>query len=131
MATMSACTIDRDIIRRWVEKRGGRPAAIRARSREDYEAAAPRIDFPEYRSTGVVRRISWEEFFRKFERKRLAFVYQEQTPGGGLSRFFRLVYRDATLARELTPLRANEPIDRFGKRVRGKQHEVSASQRNS
>lgn len=124
MRGTSACTTDRDTIRRWVEKRGGRPAAIRARSREDYEAAAPRIDFPEYRSTGVVRRISWEEFFKKFERKRLAFVYQEQTPTGELSRFFRLVYRDAEMVRGLESLRADQTNDRFGRRPRGKQHSM-------
>ncbi len=123
MPGTSACTTDRDTIKRWVERRRGRPAAIRARSREDYEAAPPRIDFPEYRSTGVVRRISWEEFFRKFEEKGLAFVYQEQTPTGELSRFFRFVYRDAAMARQLVSGRANDSNDRFGKRVRGKQHQ--------
>lgn len=123
MPGASACTTDRDTIKRWVERRRGRPAAIRARSREDYEAAPPRIDFPEYRSTGVMRRISWDEFFRKFERKRLAFIYQEQTPTGELSRFFRFVYRDAAMARELVSGRSDSSNDRFGKRERGKQHQ--------
>ncbi len=118
-----ACTTDRETIRRWVEQRGGRPAAIRARSREDYEAAAPRIDFPEYRSTGIVRRISWDEFFRKFDEKRLAFVYQERTRTGEMSRFFRFVFRDAALAGELASLRTNHANDTFGKRTRGKEHE--------
>ena len=121
MRATSACTTDRDTIRRWVEERGGRPAAIRGRSREDYEAAAPRIDFPEYRSTGVVRRISWDEFFRKFERKGLAFVYQEETPAGEVSRFFRFVYRDAEMARGPASLSGQEPNDRFGRRGRGKE----------
>ncbi len=119
MLGTSACTTDREIIRRWVERRGGRPAAIRARSREDYEAAAPRIDFPEYRSTGMVRRISWDEFFRKFDEKRLAFVYQEQTRTGEMSRFFRFVFRDAALAGELAPLSPKHTNDRFGKRIHG------------
>ena len=123
MPGTSACTTDREIIRRWVEKRGGRPAAVRARSREDYEAASPRIDFPEYRSTGVVRRISWDEFFRKFDEKQLAFVYQEQTRTGAVSRFFRFVYRDAALVGELASARRNHTNDRFGKRMRGKQHQ--------
>src|SRR5262249_22796669 len=121
MPGTSVCTTDRDTIRRWVERRRGRPAAIRARSREDYEAAPPRIDFPEYRSTGVVRRISWDEFFRKFEEKRLAFVYREETSNGEMSRFFRFVYRDAAMVRELPIVLRTQPNDRFGKRVRGKQ----------
>ena len=123
MPGTSICTTDRDTIRRWVEKRRGRPAALRARSREDYEAASPRIDFPEYRSTGIVRRISWDEFFKKFEEKRLAFVYQEETPTGELSRFFRFVYRDAAMVRELPSVRTNQPNDRFGRRARGTQQE--------
>lgn len=121
MSRTSVCTTDRDTIRRWVEKRRGRPAAIRARSRGDYEAAPPRIDFPEYRSTGVLRRISWDEFFRKFEEKQLAFVYQDETPTGEMSRFFRFVYRDAAMVRGLPSVRSNQPNDRFGKRVRGLQ----------
>lgn len=126
MLGMSACTTDREIIRRWVEKRGGRPAVIRSRSREDYEAAAPRIDFPEYRSAGVVRRISWDEFFRKFDEKRLAFVYQEETRTGAMSRFFRFVCRDIALAGERGSLQSNDTNHsngRFGKRIRGKQQE--------
>ncbi len=100
MAGKSACTTDRGIIRRWVEERGGRPAVAKARSRGDYEAAPPRIDFPEYRSAGILQRLSWDHFFKKFEEKRLAFVYQERTRTGEVSRFFRFVSRDLFLPGE-------------------------------
>lgn len=35
--------------------------------------------------------ISWEDFFEKFEAEGLAFVYQEATASGELSRFCKLV----------------------------------------
>ena len=94
MGEKSAYTTDWDTIRRWVEERGGRPAVVKARSRGDYEAAPPRIDFPQYRSTGILQRLPWEHFFQKFEEKRLAFVYQERTRTGQMSRFFKFVSRD-------------------------------------
>jgi hypothetical protein len=94
MAGKSVCTTDWKVIRRWVEERGGRPAVAKTRSRGDYAAAPPRIDFAQYRSAGILQRLSWEDFFRKFEEKRLAFVYQERTPTGEVSRFFRFVSRD-------------------------------------
>ncbi len=74
-------TTDHEVIRRWVEERGGWPAKFR------------RIYFPRYVTRGVLPRVRWEEFFRTFEEQRLAFLYQEQTAAGGLSHFFRLVNR--------------------------------------
>ena len=41
-----------------------------------------------------MQEISWEEFFDKFEEKKLAFLYQEKTSGGDESRFFKFVSRD-------------------------------------
>jgi hypothetical protein len=105
MIGKSRCTLDHETIRRWVEERGGRPAVVKARSRGDYEAASPRIDFPQYRSTGVLQRISWDQFFRKFTEKRLAFVYQERTQKGLMSRYFKLVSRDS--AEKMVP---REPV---------------------
>jgi predicted YcjX-like family ATPase len=108
MIGKSRYTLDPETIRRWVEERGGRPAVVKVRSRSDYDAAAPRIDFPQYRSTGVLQRISWEQFFRKFDEKRLAFVYQERTRSGQLSRYFKFISRDLAgklLPRELAGLR--------------------------
>ena len=94
MMAKSRYTVDPEIIRRWVEERGGRPAVVKVRSRSDYDAAAPRIDFPQYRSTGVLQRISWDQFFQKFDEKQLAFVYQERTRSGQVSRYFKFISRD-------------------------------------
>ena len=37
--------------------------------------------------------IGWDEFFDKFEEAGLAFLYQDQTTGGGTSRFHKFVKR--------------------------------------
>lgn len=42
-----------------------------------------------YGGQGTLERISWEEWFEKFEKKKLAFLYQDT----GQSRFSKLVSR--------------------------------------
>jgi hypothetical protein len=100
MVGKSVCTTNPDTIRRWVEDRGGRPAVVKMRSTGGPDSP-PRIEFPQYQRRGArnVQRVSWEEFFRRFEQRRLAFVYQEQTVGGATSRFFKFVSRDAPYLR--------------------------------
>lgn len=69
-------TRDHEEIRRWVEERGGRPAAVRARGDD---TGILRIDFPDD-PEGPDRNlepIGWDEFFSKFDEKDLVFVYQE------------------------------------------------------
>lgn len=97
----SKWTTDCAVIRKWVEERGGRPVIVRARSRQDYDAAAPRIDFPQFRSNGMMKEITWEQFSRKFQERRMAFVYRETMRTGEKSRFFKLVSRDLINADEV------------------------------
>jgi hypothetical protein len=52
-----------------------------------------RIDFPGYSGAGALESISWDEFFKKFDEKRLAFLYQEALKSGEESRFHKLVSR--------------------------------------
>ena len=87
-------TTEHDTIRRWVEARGGRPAAV-AKTHEDDEVGVIRIAFakPEGDETEGLEEISWEEFFEKFDEKNLAFLYQEETKDGGTSRFFKFIRR--------------------------------------
>jgi hypothetical protein len=37
--------------------------------------------------------ISWDDWFRKFEERKLAFLHQNRAPNGKLSRFFKLIKR--------------------------------------
>ena len=87
-------TTDHDTIRKWVEDRGGVPAGVEDTGREDGPGIL-RIDFPDSSGDdGNLVTTSWDVFFEKFEEKKLAFVYQEETSDGDVSRFNRFVSRD-------------------------------------
>jgi hypothetical protein len=90
MANLSNTTRDHEEIRRWAEERGGKPAHVKnTGSAEDIGIL--RIDFPGYSGEGSLEPISWEDFFRKFDERGLALVYQEETAGGQKSNFNKLV----------------------------------------
>jgi hypothetical protein len=84
-------TTDHDTIRKWAEQRGGRPAAVAATHEED-EGGLLRIDFG--KKEDALDEIGWDEFFRTFDERKLAFLYQDRTEAGGESRFFKFVRRD-------------------------------------
>jgi hypothetical protein len=90
---LSHITTDHETIRRWVEERGGKPAAVKSTHKGD-ETGIIRIDFPGYSGEQSLQEISWEEFFEKFEDSNLAFVYEEETSSGERSNFNKLVRRD-------------------------------------
>jgi hypothetical protein len=54
-------TINHDVIRKWVEKRGGRPARVAEAPGKKGSGGILRIDFAEPDET--LEQISWEEFF--------------------------------------------------------------------
>lgn len=89
-AHQSKQTTDHDEIRKWVEARGGRPAAVRQTHSKD-DGGILRIDFGE--KEPELEEISWEEFFRTFDERKLAFLYQDKTKDGKESRFFKFVRR--------------------------------------
>ena len=70
-------TTDHQEIKRWVEGRGGKPAAVKGTGSGD-DPGVLRIDFPGYTSEESLRQISWEQFFDKFEKEQLAFLYQDE-----------------------------------------------------
>ncbi|WP_024511289.1 hypothetical protein [Bradyrhizobium sp. ARR65] len=86
-------TTDHRTIQKWAEERGGKPATVRA-TEEDGHAGVLRIDFdPKEKALDP---IDWDEFFRKFDESKLAFLYQDHTKDGGLSRFHKFVHRTST-----------------------------------
>src|SRR3954462_9947822 len=89
----SRTTTDHEEIRRWAEERGGVPSTVAA-TEQGGEPGILRIDFPGFSGEGTLEPISWDDFFAKFDESNLAFLYQDQTSGGGESRFFKLVRRD-------------------------------------
>lgn len=88
----SQVTTDHEEIERWVEERNGQPAIVKGT--ENGRSALLRIDYPGFTGEETLEPISWEEFFRIFDENNLAFLYQEQTADGALSRFSKLVDRD-------------------------------------
>ncbi|MBM9593373.1 hypothetical protein [Roseitranquillus sediminis] len=81
-------TTDHDQIRKWTEARGGYPAHVKGTG----EGGILRIEFDE--SDEDLEKIEWDRFFDLFEENKLAFLYQEETKGGGTSRFNKFVSRD-------------------------------------
>jgi hypothetical protein len=89
----SKVTTDHEEIRRGAEARGGRPACVRGTEAQD-ETCLLRIDFPGYTGDETLEPISWDEFFRVFDKRKLALVFQETTADGKRSNFNELVDRN-------------------------------------
>jgi hypothetical protein len=86
-------TTDHEEIREWVEARGGHPATVERTSDSRRGGGVLRIDFPGFSGEQSLKAIDWDEWFRTFEERRLAFLYQDKTVGGQPSRFNKLVAR--------------------------------------
>jgi len=86
----SKTTTNHDEIRRWVEKRGGRPAAV-SETGDGGDAGILRVDFGD--EDEGLQEITWEQFFATFDENNLAFLYQEETSEGSESRFNKFVSR--------------------------------------
>ncbi len=89
----SNTTTNHDIIRRWAEDRGGRPAAVKGTGKGKDDPGILRIAFPGHGDDDRLEEISWEDFFAKFDDSHLAFLYQEKAATGETSRFFKFVDR--------------------------------------
>ena len=87
-------TTDHETIRKWVEARDAVPATVEGTGDGGEDVGILRIDFPDATPDPQLKKIGWEEFFDKFEESELAFLYQEKTDDGSLSRFCKFVSRD-------------------------------------
>jgi len=84
----AAATTDHETIRKWVEKRDGRPAVVRT---SENGGGILRIDFGEREEN--LEAVEWDEFFQIFERNKLAFLHQDKARDGAMSRFNKFVER--------------------------------------
>lgn len=89
----SNITTDHETIRKWIEKREGKPSRVKGTGDQE-SAGVLRIDFPGGEEESLDS-ISWDEFFETFEENNLAFLYQEETKEGGTSRFNKFVDRES------------------------------------
>lgn len=85
----SLVTTDHEVIRRWAEARGAKPATV-VGSEYDGRPGVLRFDFPGFGPDRRLRHIGWNEWFETFDTRRLNFIYQETRTNGGQSNFFRL-----------------------------------------
>ena len=93
--TTAQTTIDHDEIREWIEEREGRPSVVADTADDDddeSEGAILRVDFGD-KDDGL-EEVDWDEFFEIFEDSELAFLFQEETKSGKVSRFHKFVARD-------------------------------------
>ena len=82
-------TTDHETIRKWAEKRGGKPTTVRGTGADD-GAGILRLDFEP--ADNELEPISWNEFFEKFDSANLLFLYQDETAEGKVSRFHKFVH---------------------------------------
>jgi hypothetical protein len=100
--TQAQATIDHQRIKQWVEQRGGHPAVVGSTG----EHGLLRIDFEP--ADDSLEPIDWDTFFDTFERKSLAFLYQDTTSGGQQSRFNKFIDRNSAEAADLAQVAENE-----------------------
>jgi len=84
---MAETTTNHQEIRQWVEDRKGHPARVKG-------TEVLRIDYPGFSGQDTLEPIEWDEFFKTFEDRKLAFLYEDEKD----SRFSKLISRDAKAA---------------------------------
>jgi len=97
MSSHNKQTTDPQIIRKWAEARGGQPARVKSTGSDNpKKAGLLRIDFPGGAGEESLEPIDWDTFSETFEAQKLAFVYEEKSASGDISRFGKFVSRENT-----------------------------------
>ncbi|MCC9643222.1 hypothetical protein LOC71_13135 [Rhodopirellula sp. JC740] len=91
---MAKTTTDHSTIQQWVQERGGVPSTVESTTRSDSDVGLLRIDFPHGGRNDELSTISWEDFFAKFEEAQLAFLHDDETAEGDVSRFCKFIQRE-------------------------------------
>jgi hypothetical protein len=99
MAAESKVTTNHGEIQSWVDERKGKPARVRGTERGD-DVGLLRVDYPGFSGEDTLETITWEEFFEAFDEHNLAFLYQEKTKDGKLSRFSKFIDRNSEEAKK-------------------------------
>lgn len=89
-------TTEPEVVIKWAEERGGKPARIKGTGNAE-DPGMIRIDFPNF-SGEDLEGISWEKWIDVFEQRNLALVYQEETKDGEKNNFNKLIDRDSVKA---------------------------------
>ena len=94
MAGESKVTTNHGEIQRWVEERGGSAARVKGTEGRT-DGGLLRIDYPGFTGEDSLEAITWEEFFKTFDEHNLAFLYQDKTKDGKVSRFSKFIDKDS------------------------------------
>ena len=89
----SHTTTNHEEIRKWAEERGAKPSCVRGTGGKG-DIGMLRLDFPGYSGEDSLEHIDWDDWFAKFDERKLALLYQEETAGGERSNFNKLVSRE-------------------------------------
>ena len=90
----SKTTTDHKSIQKWAEARKGVPSKISNTGSKKGDGVL-RIHFPDNSDKEEnFDEISWDEFFKIFDKNKLAFLYQEKKMSGEGSTFHKFVNRD-------------------------------------
>jgi hypothetical protein len=124
MASARALT-DHDDIRRWAERRKGRPACVRGTGGRG-DTGMIRLDFPGFSGGKSQQPISWDEWFRSFDSNKLALLVQDRRARGQQSNFNKLVVRAASPRSRGAAKRASTPR-REARAGRGRTRQTATS----
>jgi ferritin-like metal-binding protein YciE len=84
-------------IQQWAEERGAKPACVRGTGKKG-DLGVLRLDFPGYTGADKLQAISWDDFFDKFQERKLQLLVQDKTAGGKKSNFNKLVSKQTAAA---------------------------------
>ncbi len=93
---MATTTTDHQTIKQWIQERGGVPATVEETAETPDGIGILRVDFPHGHRNDSLSTISWEDFFAKFDESRLAFLHEDATTDGEISRFCKFVSRESS-----------------------------------
>ncbi len=86
-------TTDHEFIRKWAEERKAKPSCVRGTGGRG-DIGMLRLNFPGYSGEEALEEISWDDWFKKFDERGLALLYQDRTAAGEKSNFNKIVSRE-------------------------------------
>lgn len=84
-------THDHKEILSWVMYRGGVPIIIESES--DDPTKVLRINFPGERRGRGTKKAKWDDFFNVMDKEEINFLFQDKTPEGDTSLYYKFVNR--------------------------------------
>ena len=85
-AGQTLATRNHDVIRHWAEERNATPATVPG-TEHDNRPGVLRFNFPGYGGKSL-EEISWDNWFKTFDDRKLTFLFQHHMKDGSQSNFF-------------------------------------------